>query len=314
MKKDRSPFRGLLGRAQKSFARSRPGSVLILVVALLVLMALIGTAYMSMAQQDRVISAQHTNNNEIDLLMDGLANILRSSVATELFNQGKYRPGAGYNVPNSNGYNHYTGLGLDRGHVHAAATNTGSPFLAARAPELFGEITPTGPLGTASTSNAPMWSFITAPLIGGQFSSPLAPSNPNVPFLYGQLANSYTYLQRSSRMGVAAPVPLYPGVYKGLPAWVNNPDPALGDQRGCRRRCRRRRDCRLRVDQAANRVNQRADLLRRIPHRRQRQRRQCQHGLAAQSAGNNRGRRNPRRVARRVLPDLDRSGRVCRRL
>src|SRR5947209_2373205 len=44
-------------RLQRRFRQARPGSVLILVVALLVLLALMGTAYISSTRQERYASA-----------------------------------------------------------------------------------------------------------------------------------------------------------------------------------------------------------------------------------------------------------------
>ena len=44
----------LLEAAQRRFSRARPGSVLVMVVALLVMLALIGTAAMSTARIDRI--------------------------------------------------------------------------------------------------------------------------------------------------------------------------------------------------------------------------------------------------------------------
>ena len=53
-------FHRLLEKVQKRFVRARPGSVLILVVALLVLMALIGTAFLSTTNYDRYLELART--------------------------------------------------------------------------------------------------------------------------------------------------------------------------------------------------------------------------------------------------------------
>src|SRR5437870_2133784 len=65
-------LRRTLDRSQKRFRRSRPGSILILVVALLVLMALIATAWMSTVRMDVYTAAQNSVNTQIDLLLDGV--------------------------------------------------------------------------------------------------------------------------------------------------------------------------------------------------------------------------------------------------
>src|SRR5438874_1362747 len=82
------PIRHLLNRrAGRSGARrrSRFGSVLILVVALLVLMALIGTAWISTARTDRYSTQQHAANTEIDMLVDGAVNMIKAVLADDVF-------------------------------------------------------------------------------------------------------------------------------------------------------------------------------------------------------------------------------------
>ena len=72
--------------------RRRRGSVLILVVALLVLMALLGTAYISTTRVDRAASAQHEKNVQVDLLVDGVVNQVASAIQSDLYDaSGTYR-------------------------------------------------------------------------------------------------------------------------------------------------------------------------------------------------------------------------------
>ncbi|MDQ3826552.1 MAG: hypothetical protein M3325_12785, partial [Actinomycetota bacterium] len=70
----RKLFRRRPRRAADSRRRTR-GSVLILVVALLVLMALIGTAWISSSRNDRTTAIQHASNTEIEMLTDGVINM-----------------------------------------------------------------------------------------------------------------------------------------------------------------------------------------------------------------------------------------------
>jgi hypothetical protein len=70
----------LLNNIENRFRVSRPGSVLILVVALLVLMALIGTAFLSTTRVDRYATAQHVTNSEIDLLLEGVKNMAKATI------------------------------------------------------------------------------------------------------------------------------------------------------------------------------------------------------------------------------------------
>src|SRR5690349_14462442 len=124
--------RNPLDRAQRRFRRARPGSVLILVVALLILMAIIGTAYMPMAQADRTTAATHTNNTEIDMLLDGVVNMLKGNIVGELYaGGGEFRnlqTGLG-------GYNNWNGIGLDSNSTDPSQT-VASSYMSSRAPEV----------------------------------------------------------------------------------------------------------------------------------------------------------------------------------
>src|ERR1044072_3701564 len=73
---------------------SRPGSVLILVVALLVLMALIGTAYISTARIDRYNSTQNTKNTQADLIVDAVRDMIVGRIRDDLYVGTDYRPAA----------------------------------------------------------------------------------------------------------------------------------------------------------------------------------------------------------------------------
>src|SRR4029078_10211088 len=75
----------LLSRAQNRFRAARPGSVLILVVALLVLMALIGTAYISTTRTDRYSRRQNVANTQIDMLLEGVVNMVTSAITRDIY-------------------------------------------------------------------------------------------------------------------------------------------------------------------------------------------------------------------------------------
>src|SRR5690348_14311420 len=72
MRKLIHPLGRLLQKIQRRFQASRPGSVMILVVTLLVLMALIGTAYISTARTDRYTVFQHEVNTQAEVLMEAV--------------------------------------------------------------------------------------------------------------------------------------------------------------------------------------------------------------------------------------------------
>ena len=71
------PFGAVLDRIQRRFRRSRAGSVMIMVVALLVLLALMGTAYVTTARLDRLGSAPLTFQATLD---DTLTELLQTQV------------------------------------------------------------------------------------------------------------------------------------------------------------------------------------------------------------------------------------------
>jgi hypothetical protein len=178
-------LRQALNGAQRRFIRSKPGSVLILVVALLVLMALIGTAYMTMAQFDRAGAAQHQYNTEIDLLLDGVISVVKGTVDNDLFVNGSFRPVNSTTTYNNNpppsatqtNYNNWNGVGYDSGIAAALVTSPGDPWLSSRIPEI---ILPTSALTPTNVG----WYFITNALNGtGTFDSPYTPT-PGTPIRY----------------------------------------------------------------------------------------------------------------------------------
>lgn len=85
MRKAITSLARLLDRVQNRFQRSRAGSVMILVVTLLVLMAIIGTAFLTTARNDRYSSQLHESNVQVDMLLDGVKNILLGRIAGENF-------------------------------------------------------------------------------------------------------------------------------------------------------------------------------------------------------------------------------------
>ena len=140
---------GRIGRRlRRTIASARRGSVLIFVVVLLVLLALIGTAFISTARTDRYATQQNAYNTQIDLLAQGVQNMVANAAAGSLFGTNTaYRP-AGDAI-----YNNFTDY-------------TKNLWLAERVPVL---ITDT----SASPSPTPGWTALTFPLTGAlQFDDP----------------------------------------------------------------------------------------------------------------------------------------------
>jgi|GEM_PF-3708114 len=85
MRKAITSLARLLDTVQRRFQRSRAGSVMILVVTLLVLMAIIGTAFLTTARNDRYSSQLHESNVQVDMLLEGVKNIILGRMAGENF-------------------------------------------------------------------------------------------------------------------------------------------------------------------------------------------------------------------------------------
>lgn len=122
----------------------RRGSILIITVVLLVLLAIIGTAYITTSGTDRVTARQHVANTQIEMLVDGVRAMLTDAITAD-------RTGAANNFPGN------------------GSTPIDSSLLASRHPWL---IDPTQP---ASPANRPVWDAITLPLTPG---STVAFENP----------------------------------------------------------------------------------------------------------------------------------------
>src|SRR4051812_3629021 len=165
----RYPFRSLLQRLERRFRRSRAGSVLILCVALLVLLALIGTAMISTARTDRYTAVQHTTNTQVDLLMEGMKSIAQATISGDLWDNpptsSNYRkPFYPPSSPNTNAYDHWDMPAVD-GVLNPADPRQGDAWLAPRFPDLDTGL------------NIPVWRSLTAPLVG-----PMVPFPGNTNF------------------------------------------------------------------------------------------------------------------------------------
>lgn len=86
---------GLLGAAQRRFRRSRSGSVLILVVALLVLLALIGTAFITTAGNERDAAVQHIYTTQIELLVQAVKDLAVTQIVDKVVPLDPATPGTG---------------------------------------------------------------------------------------------------------------------------------------------------------------------------------------------------------------------------
>jgi hypothetical protein len=141
---------------QLNAAQDRRGSMLIMVVVILVLLALIGTAMISTSRVDRVGTVQHSVNVQVDLLFESVKRLAVDSIRADLFG----KSGA------TSYYKPAQGLGTGYRHLDYPLEDH---YLASRSPEvlnLFAAAT------NAGGTNAPFWPSISFPLLGTSFENP----------------------------------------------------------------------------------------------------------------------------------------------
>src|SRR5687767_8525352 len=105
--------------ARRLVSGRRRGSVLILCVVLIVVLALMGTAMLSGTRIDRYTTQQHSYNTQIELLVEGAKQVAKSELARDLYDTTTatlvYRPVRDQSNPAGTGtlanqYDHYDAL------------------------------------------------------------------------------------------------------------------------------------------------------------------------------------------------------------
>jgi hypothetical protein len=221
-----------LNRAMTRLRRARPASVLILVVALLVLMALIGTAFISTARVDRYSATQNTYNTQLDLLTQGMEDLAQAALTRNLQNAtGVFRPGSSATInpkTKPGGYNPWESMITD---LYLADRVPPPEFYTLPVANYPG-ITPIDPNAIGAANNQdyfPTWLYITAPLNAsptqpsGQFEAPYA-----VDWNLNPVQSPVTYVQysgstREQALPWAISVPQPDGSTKMFPAFVATP-------------------------------------------------------------------------------------------
>ncbi len=171
----------LIRRLRAVTRGERRGSILILVIAVLVMLVIIGTAALSTNTIDRYATQQNNFNTEIDLLVEGVKKMAESVIVGDLYDSAvanpanRYRPGAGVAVT----YDHWdmplmfdpeaAPTAMDLAVVQQLAVSNDA-WLASRIPSLLFPadittgVTPIPPLPVDLATNPPVWDAISAPL------------------------------------------------------------------------------------------------------------------------------------------------------
>lgn len=180
------PLKGLARRLR----RGRRGSVLVLVVTLLVLMALIGTAWLVSARTDRAAAQQHSYNVQIEMLLDGVARMTKGVIANDLFlnaspstaqSYRKLNPAAGSppfspTTPFGVFYERdVNGVKYAREGYEESDSYIYDWWLSSRTPIL-----------SPADGTTPTWVAITEPLGAPEFESPYVPPTGTQPLTWNQ--------------------------------------------------------------------------------------------------------------------------------
>ena len=134
-------------RLQRRFQTARPGSVLIMVVALIVLLALMGTAYVGSARNDRFGAMATINQRALRETADSYAKQLMDQVKSLVM------------------------IDANSGNLHTAPSDgqTTTQFVAARPPTLLPDMLVAGP--STQFPATPVWPVISR-FAGQKFESP----------------------------------------------------------------------------------------------------------------------------------------------
>lgn len=171
------------------YARRRPvrsGSVMIMVVALLVLLSLIGMAYVATARSDRTGSAQNSVNVRADTMHFGIVELVKNALASGVFGpsnavaqQDDYRPASPIAIPGNrfaHNYAHYD----SPWHPLPVANSSyddhrGDIWLADRVPD-FAVSTINGSGGAKY-----LWHYISGPLGTNRWEDPVTLNSSWIP-------------------------------------------------------------------------------------------------------------------------------------
>lgn len=162
-----NPFTRLLAKVQDRFNRARAGSVMILVVGLLVVLALMATAMISATRNDRYTSQQNVANTQVDMLMEGVLGVIQSTIKADVFDGANLKPSYPDGAPTP--YSNFD-----------APKSTSDFWLASRLPTTYD--------GTTVTWPAISWPLVRNNAGNFQFSDP-SPNNATIPVITAATAD-----------------------------------------------------------------------------------------------------------------------------
>jgi hypothetical protein len=174
---------------------SRRGSMLIMVIVILVLLALIGTAMISTSRIDRVSTAQHSINVQVELLLDSAKRMVSGELVQDLFG------------PSGTVYKAHPLLNVYRPQDSAQEDR----FLAPRAPEVVDQLADATPV-----SNEVYWPSITYPLLGSAPGTATFEAPGRIPVTLTAAKREYRFIPTT---GSFAGNPNWPMIQ----AWWYNP-------------------------------------------------------------------------------------------
>lgn len=181
--------RRLIRRIDGRLTKARPGSVLILVVALLVLLALMGTAYMETTRVDRHSSVQNAFNTEIDLVIDAVCKIEQQMIL---------------NAKGSPPTVSVDSMMWTTPQPDPTDSTLVSKFIGSRIP-------------IADPAGKPIWPYLKAAPLGATFESPYLPAGQAYPPTY----NTTTNLQPTSvSVQTASGTVIYPALTDGTHTYM----------------------------------------------------------------------------------------------
>ena len=224
-----SQFTRRFKRVLTRLERARPGSVLVLVIALLVLMALIGTAFISTAHIERYSATQNTYNTQLDLFSQGVNDLAEAAMLRKIQPSGApFRQGTSSTATATSAYSPWESPVTDL----YLADRTPPPLFYTLPTNNYPGVTPIDPAAIGAPANQayfPPWMYITAPLNAtaatpsGQFEAPYAVDWNGSPVQSPVTYIQYSGTTREQALPWAIPVPQPDGTTKMFPAFVGFP-------------------------------------------------------------------------------------------